>query len=55
VVTRDALLDEAWGDAIVSPRTIDPHIVHLRKKIENNPSQPEYISSIRGVGYKFNA
>jgi len=55
VVTRDALLDEAWGDAIVSPRTIDPHIVHLRKKIENNPSQPEYIISVRGVGYKFNA
>lgn len=54
VVTRDALLDEAWGDAIVSPRTIDPHIVHLRKKIENNPSQPEYIISVRGVGYKFN-
>jgi DNA-binding response OmpR family regulator len=55
VVTRDALLDEAWGDAIVSPRTIDPHIVHLRKKIESNPSQPEYIISVRGVGYKFNA
>lgn len=55
VVTRDALLDEAWGDAIVSPRTIDPHIVHLRKKIEDNPSQPEYIISVRGVGYKFNA
>jgi DNA-binding response OmpR family regulator len=55
VVTRNALLDEAWGDAIVSPRTIDPHIVHLRKKIENNPSQPEYIISLRGVGYKFNA
>jgi DNA-binding response OmpR family regulator len=54
VVTRDALLDEAWGDAIVSPRTIDPHIVHLRKKIENHPSQPEYIISVRGVGYKFN-
>jgi DNA-binding response OmpR family regulator len=55
VVTRNALLDEAWGDAIVSPRTIDPHIVHLRKKIESNPSQPEYIISVRGVGYKFNA
>ncbi len=55
VVTRNALLDEAWGDAIVSPRTIDPHIVHLRRKIEDNPSQPEYIISVRGVGYKFNA
>lgn len=53
VVTRDTMLDEAWDDAIVSPRTIDPHIVHLRKKIENDPSNPEYIISVRGVGYKF--
>ncbi len=54
VLTRDTMLGETWGDAIVSPRTIDPHIVHLRKKIENNPSNPEYIISVRGVGYKFN-
>jgi DNA-binding response OmpR family regulator len=54
VVTRDALLDEAWDDVIVSPRTIDPHIVHLRKKIEDDPAHPEYIISVRGVGYKFN-
>jgi len=53
VVTRDTILDEAWDDAIVSPRTIDPHIVHLRKKIENDPSNPEHIISVRGVGYKF--
>jgi len=54
VLTRDAMLDEAWGDAIVSPRTIDPHIVHLRQKLEDDPANPEYIVSIRGVGYKFN-
>lgn len=53
VVSRDDLLDEAWGDAIVSPRTIDPHIVHLRKKIEKDFSNPQYIISVRGVGYKF--
>jgi len=53
VVTRDNLLDDAWEDAIVSPRTIDPHIVHLRKKIENDPANPDYIISVRGVGYKF--
>jgi len=45
VVTRDNILDETWDDAIVSPRTIDPHIVHLRQKLEDDP---------RGVGYKFN-
>jgi DNA-binding response OmpR family regulator len=53
-VTRDDLLDEAWEDAVVSPRTIDPHIVHLRKKIEKDPSNPEFIQSIRGIGYIFN-
>ena len=54
VLTRDTILDETWDDAIVSPRTIDPHIVHLRKKIEKNPTSPEYIVGIRGIGYKFN-
>jgi DNA-binding response OmpR family regulator len=54
VLTRDAMLDEAWGDAIVSPRTIDPHIVHLRQKLEDDPANPEHIVSVRGVGYKFN-
>ncbi len=53
VVTRDNILQNAWDDAIVSPRTIDPHIVHLRKKIEDNPESPKYIVSLRGVGYKF--
>jgi len=53
VVTRDDILRGAWDDAIVSPRTIDPHIVHLRKKIEANPEAPKHIISLRGVGYKF--
>lgn len=53
VVTRDNILQSAWDDAIVSPRTIDPHIVHLRKKIEDNPEYPKHIISLRGVGYKF--
>ena len=54
VLTRDAMLDEAWGDAIVSPRTIDPHIVHLRQKLEDDPANPQHFISVRGVGYKFN-
>jgi len=53
-VTRDDLLDEAWEDAVVSPRTIDPHIVHLRQKIEKDPSNPEFVQSVRGIGYIFN-
>ena len=54
VMTRDNILDETWDDAIVSPRTIDPHIVHLRQKLEDDPANPEHITSVRGVGYKFN-
>jgi DNA-binding response OmpR family regulator len=54
VSTRDSILDEAWGDAIVSPRTIDPHMVHLRQKLEDDPANPKHIVSVRGVGYKFN-
>jgi DNA-binding response OmpR family regulator len=53
VVARDDLLDEAWGDAIISPRTIDTHIVHLRKKIEPEPSHPRFLVSVRGVGHIF--
>lgn len=55
VVRRDDLLDEAWGDAIISPRTIDSHIVHLRKKIEPDPTRPKYLVSVRGVGHIFEA
>ena len=53
VVTRDAILDEAWGEAIVAYRTIDPHIAHLRKKLEDDPARPTHILSVRGVGYRF--
>jgi len=54
VLTRDSILDEAWGDVIVTDRTINTHIAHLRKKIEKDPTNPEYIVGVRGVGYKFN-
>ena len=54
VVSRDAILDEVWGrDVYIQPRTVDKHIAELRKKIENDPSSPEHIIGIRGVGYKF--
>lgn len=56
VVQRHELLDEVWGyDAIPDTRTVDNYILELRKKIEENPSDPKYITSIRGVGYRFNA
>ena len=53
VVSRDEILDTVWDDAIVSPRSVDPHIVHLRRKIEDDSARPRYILGVRGVGYKF--
>lgn len=53
VVSRDEILDEAWGEAVVAYRTIDPHIAHLRKKLEDDPGRPAHILSVRGVGYRF--
>jgi len=54
VMRRDELLDEVWGkNVFVTPHTVDTHVANLRKKIEDDPSNPRLIISIRGVGYKF--
>jgi len=55
VISRDDFLDKIWGrnNVLVSYRTIDSHIANIRKKIEDDPSHPIHILSIRGVGYKF--
>ena len=54
VCTREALLDRIWGDsAYRDPRTIDVHIRHLREKLEHDAKEPEYIFTVRGVGYRF--
>ena len=54
VFTRDMLLARVWGDsAYRDPRTIDVHIRHLREKIEADPKEPEYLFTVRGVGYRF--
>jgi DNA-binding response OmpR family regulator len=54
VYTRDMLLSRIWGDsAYRDPRTIDVHIRHLREKIEREPKDPEYLFTVRGVGYRF--
>ena len=43
-----------WGDSSYrDPRTIDVHIRHLREKIERDPKNPEYLLTVRGVGYRF--
>jgi DNA-binding response OmpR family regulator len=54
VFTRDMLLARLWGDsAYRDPRTIDVHIRHLREKIESDAKDPEYLFTVRGVGYRF--
>jgi DNA-binding response OmpR family regulator len=54
VFTRDMLLARVWGDsAYRDPRTVDVHIRHLREKIETDAKEPEYIFTVRGVGYRF--
>jgi len=54
VVHRHDLLNNIWGyDKTPSTRTVDTFILEIRKKIEENPSDPKHIVSISGVGYKF--
>jgi DNA-binding response OmpR family regulator len=54
VVSRAELFDEVWGtDWLGDTRTLDVHVRWLREKIEQDPSKPEYIQTVRGVGYRF--
>ena len=54
VVTREKLLDAVWDyNSIPFTRTVDMHIAKLRKKIEDNPSDPRYIVTVHRLGYKF--
>jgi len=57
VLSRDALLDSIWGYGTGSgdSQVIDVYIRRLRKKIEDDPSRPRFLESVRGSGYKFNA
>ena len=53
-VTRDQLLEDVWGyDSYPSTRTVDTHIAKLRAKIGDSGSEPRYVLTIHGVGYKF--
>ena len=54
VYTREMLLQSLWGGSEYrEPRTIDVHVRHLREKLEAEPREPEYILTVRGVGYRF--
>lgn len=54
VYSRDELLGQIWGyDFMGDTRTVDVHIRHLRQKIEKDPSNPDMVETLRGVGYRF--
>jgi len=54
VLTRETLLEHVWGDSDYrDPRTVDVHIRHLREKLEQDPKEPDYLFTVRGVGYRF--
>jgi two-component system alkaline phosphatase synthesis response regulator PhoP len=54
VLTRRVLIDEVWGkETAITERVVDNQIANLRKKIEPSPDQPQYLKSVRGIGYRF--
>lgn len=53
-LSRSEILSRAWPDSIDNPRTVDTHILSLRKKIEAEPRQPHRIQTVRNVGYRLN-
>jgi DNA-binding response OmpR family regulator len=56
VLSRDQLIQDAWGgQTFVTERAVDGHIVGLRRKIGDDPSQPRYLVSVRGLGYRLDA
>jgi DNA-binding response OmpR family regulator len=56
VFTRDQLLDAVWSDArFVTPRSVDVYIRRLREKVERDAENPQYLRTVRGTGYRFEA
>ena len=53
VLSRQQLLDQVWADANCGDRVVDSHVANLRKKIEPQPASPQYLVSVRSLGYRF--
>ncbi len=51
-ISRDRFLTEVWGTQVVGNRTIDTHILNLRKKLEKDPAAPQYLLTVHGYGYR---
>lgn len=55
VYTRGQILDRVWGDSVYDDHVVEVHVANVRKKTEDDPAQPHYIQTIRGVGYRISA
>jgi two-component system, OmpR family, response regulator RegX3 len=56
VLTRGQLIDRVWGsDYVGDTKTLDVHVKRLRAKIETDPANPQFLVTVRGLGYKFDA
>ena len=56
VLTRGQLIDRVWGsDYFGDTKTLDVHIKRIRSRIEESPSDPQMLVTVRGLGYRFNA
>ena len=54
VLSREQVIEGAWGQGVfVTERAVDYHVMNLRRKIEPDPAQPQYLQSVRGMGYRF--
>jgi DNA-binding response OmpR family regulator len=53
VLSRQQLLDKVWADTSCGERVVDTHVSNLRRKIEDDPSEPRHLVSVRGIGYRF--
>ena len=55
VLARELLLEKIWGyEYVGETRTVDVHIRHLRRKLEDDDKNPRFIETVRGIGYRFN-
>lgn len=55
VFTRSQLLERVWGDDYYDDHVVDVHVANLRKKIEDDPANPRYVETVRGVGYRWSS
>jgi len=54
LLSRNQLIEAAWGPGVaITDRVVDQHVFNLRKKIEEEPAQPRFLISVRGLGYRF--